>query len=115
MKSLRPRQTYVVFSFLLPGEGTFASSPISASTMFLRQLEKAGTQLVMYLHPWEIDPDQPRMDGPLVSKFRHYLNLERTEQRLQYLLRDFAFAPVVETVQPIREKVQTQAQYGTAR
>ena len=80
----------------------------------MRQLEKAGTQFVMYLHPWEIDPDQPRMEGPLVSRIRHYLNLKGTERRLQYLLRDFAFAPVVDTVQPIREIVQSQAPCGTA-
>lgn len=99
----------------IAGGGYFRLLPYFSSKMFLRHLEKAGTQLVMYLHPWEIDPDQPRMDGPLFSKFRHYLNLKRTEQRLQYLLRDFSFAPVVETVQPIRERIQTQAQYGTAR
>jgi hypothetical protein len=61
------------------------------------------------LHPWEIDPDQPRMDGPWVSKFRHYLNLKRTEKRIQSLLRDFSFAPVVEIVQPIREMIQARA------
>ena len=94
------------------GGGYFRLFPYSASRLFLRQHEKAGTQLVMYLHPWEIDPDQPRMDGPMVSKFRHYLNLKRTEQRLQCLLRDFSFAPVVEIIQPIRELVQSRAQCG---
>ena len=100
--------------FPTPGGGYFRLFPYSASRMFLRQLEKAGTQFVMYLHPWEIDPDQPRMEGPLVSRIRHYLNLKGTERRLQYLLRDFAFAPVVDTVQPIREIVQSQAPCGTA-
>lgn len=99
----------------IAGGGYFRLFPYCASRMFLRQLEKSGAQLVMYLHPWEIDPDQPRMDGPLVSRFRHYLNLKRTEQRLQYLLRDFSFAPVVEIVQPFREMVQARAQCGTAQ
>lgn len=98
--------------FPIAGGGYFRLFPYSASRMLLRQLEKAGTQLVIYLHPWEIDPDQPRMDGPLISKFRHYLNLKRTERRLQYLLRDFSFAPVVEIVQPIREMVQARVQCG---
>ena len=97
-----------------PGGGYFRLLPYSASRMFLRQLEKAGTQFVMYLHPWEIDPDQPRMEGPVLSRLRHYLNLKRTEHRLQCLLRDFAFAPVVETVQPIRDMVQARIQCGTA-
>ncbi len=98
----------------IAGGGYFRFFPYSVSRMFLKHLEKAGTQLVMYLHPWEIDPYQPRMDGPLVSKFRHYFNLRRTEQRLECLLRDFSFAPVVEIVQPIREMVQARAPYGTA-
>lgn len=90
--------------------GYFRLLPYFASRMFLGQLEKAGTQLVMYLHPWEIDPDQPRMNGRLVSKFRHYLNLKKTEPRLQCLLRDFSFAPVVESVHPIRAMAQARAQ-----
>ena len=98
----------------IAGGGYFRLIPYSVSRIFLRQLEKAGTQFVMYLHPWEIDPDQPRMEGAVVSRFRHYLNLKKTEQRLQYLLRDFAFAPVVETVRPIRETVQARARCGTA-
>ncbi|MCS6305634.1 MAG: DUF3473 domain-containing protein [Nitrospira sp.] len=97
----------------IAGGGYFRLFPYSASRIFLRQLEKAGIQLVMYLHPWEIDPDQPRMNGPLVSRFRHYLNLKRTEQRLQFLLRDFSFAPVVEIIQPIRELVQSRVQCGS--
>ena len=47
---------------------------------------------VFYLHPWEIDLEQPRQRAaPFLSRFRHYLNLERTEPRLRRLLRDFAW------------------------
>jgi polysaccharide deacetylase family protein (PEP-CTERM system associated) len=98
----------------IAGGGYFRLFPYSASRMFLRQLEQAGTRCVMYLYPWEIDPDQPRMEGSMVSRFRHYLNLKRTEQRLQYLLRDFSFAPVVEIVEPIRELVQSRAQCSSS-
>ena len=98
-----------------PGGGYFRLLPYSASRMVLRQFEKTGTQFVMYLHPWEIDPDQPRMEGPMVSRFRHYLNLKKTEQRLQYLLRDFSFAPIVEVVEPIRQMVQVRSECGTAQ
>ena len=51
---------------------------------------------VFYLHPWEIDPDQPRMPASRVSRFRHYTNLHRTEARLKRLLTDFRFAPLAE-------------------
>jgi hypothetical protein len=57
----------------------------------------------MYLHPWELDPEQPRMNGPVLSKVRHYLNLGKTEQRLRCLLKDFSFAPINEVIRPIRD------------
>jgi len=45
---------------------------------------------VFYFHPWEIDPAQPRVPGTgLKTRFRHYVNLPRTEPRLRRLLRDF--------------------------
>ena len=90
------------------GGGYFRLLPYAASRMCLKSLERQGAQLVMYLHPWELDPDQPRMDGPMLSKVRHYLNLHKTEQRLKWLLSDFSFAPINEVSQPIREIVQEQ-------
>jgi polysaccharide deacetylase family protein (PEP-CTERM system associated) len=49
---------------------------------------------VFYLHPWEIDPDQPRLPASAFGRFRHYRNLHRTEKRLRALMRDFAFGPL---------------------
>ena len=59
-----------------------------------KMLCKAGADLrtpcIFYIHPWEIDPGQPRQThAPLLSRFRHYLNLQRTEQRFLRLLHDF--------------------------
>ena len=60
---------------------------------------------VFYLHPWEIDPEQPRLEAGRLSRFRHYRNLEHTEGRLRALLRDFRFdtigALVVETLRSV--------------
>lgn len=89
--------------FPVAGGGYFRLLPYATSKSCLRSIEGQGRQLVMYLHPWEIDPEQPRMEGAALSKFRHYLNLEKTEQRLRWLLRDFSFAPISEAIQPIRE------------
>jgi polysaccharide deacetylase family protein (PEP-CTERM system associated) len=50
--------------------------------------------VIFYLHPWEIDPAQPRLHGSLVSRFRHYQNLAKTEPRLRRLLADFRFSSV---------------------
>lgn len=96
------------------GGGYFRLFPYAASRMFLRSLEQQGAQLVMYLHPWELDPEQPRMNGPVLSKVRHYLNLARTEQRLRWLLRDFSFAPVNEVISPVRAIIDSQAEHSHA-
>lgn len=61
-----------------------------------RLLKRVGGErpFMFYLHPWEIDPEQPRISAGMRSRFRHYLNLHRCEARLQRLLRDFPLAPV---------------------
>jgi hypothetical protein len=53
----------------------------------------------VYLHPWEIDPSQPRLKVSRLSRFRHYLNLHKTAARLCRLLRDFSFGPMVEVIE----------------
>ena len=49
---------------------------------------------IFYLHPWEIDPDQPRLPAGRLGRFRHYRNLDETEARLRQLLTDFSFDTV---------------------
>jgi polysaccharide deacetylase family protein (PEP-CTERM system associated) len=95
-----PPSTLNVFGFWLPvaGGGYFRLFPYAASRAFLRQLELQGAQLVFYLHPWEIDPEQPRMRGPWLSQIRHYMNLGKTQMRMSKLLSDFRFAPMRDTV-----------------
>jgi polysaccharide deacetylase family protein (PEP-CTERM system associated) len=55
----------------------------------LNEVERAPA--IFYLHPWEIDPEQPRLHAGLLSRFRHYRNLGDTERRLRLLLRRFTF------------------------
>ena len=55
---------------------------------------------VFYLHPWEIDPDQPKLMTSALGRFRHYRNLGETEARLTQLLRDFEFAPMEQVMLP---------------
>jgi polysaccharide deacetylase family protein (PEP-CTERM system associated) len=57
---------------------------------YINSVEKQSG--IFYFHPWEIDPDQPRQQNlPFKSRFRHYLNLNRVEERLNNLLNDFAW------------------------
>ena len=54
--------------------------------------------MVFYLHPWEIDPGQPRLRAGLLGRLRHYRNLESTESRLERLIQDFAFGSLQEVL-----------------
>lgn len=73
------------------GGGYFRLLPYSASRWLIRQVNRNDRRAAMfYFHPWEVDPDQPRIPGaPLKSRFRHYVNLGRMEAKLDRLCRDF--------------------------
>lgn len=73
------------------GGGYFRLLPYALSRSLIRRVNEADRRpAVFYFHPWEIDPGQPRQrQAPLKARFRHYLNLHRTEPRLRALLGDF--------------------------
>jgi polysaccharide deacetylase family protein (PEP-CTERM system associated) len=73
------------------GGGYFRLFPYSMSRWSIRRVNAIDRQPAMfYFHPWELDPEQPRIKGPgMKARFRHYLNLERTAPRLHRLLADF--------------------------
>ncbi len=87
-------------NFPLAGGGYFRLFPYAATQWGLKRInEKEGKPFVFYLHPWEVDPNQPRMKGAAAkSRFRHYLNLTKTEPRFKKLLKDFEFAPIREAI-----------------
>ena len=64
--------------------------------------------VVFYLHPWEIDPEQPRLRAGSLGQFRHYRNLHLTELRLRRLLREFRF----DTVETVVTKARTAVPHG---
>ncbi len=92
-----PPSTYSVFGHNVPiaGGGYLRLFPLAATLFAIQGLNgREGKPAVVYVHPWEIDPDQPRMRGKMVSRIRHYMNLGKTEPRLVALLNQFEFAPV---------------------
>lgn len=88
-----PVTTIRLFNRKLPigGGGYFRLLPYPLSRWCMRQVNRRdGQACIFYFHPWEIDPDQPRVPGiTLKTRFRHYLNLGRMETRLRSLLKDF--------------------------
>jgi polysaccharide deacetylase family protein (PEP-CTERM system associated) len=75
------------------GGGYFRLFPYAISRWLLaRARREHGAPAIFYMHPWEIDPDQPRQHrAPMRSQLRHYMNLSRTEPRLRRLLRSLAW------------------------
>jgi polysaccharide deacetylase family protein (PEP-CTERM system associated) len=82
------------------GGGYFRLYPLPLTIRWLRQINHdAQRPFVFYVHPWEIDPDQPRIDnGSRLSRFRHYVNVSHTERRIEALLEHFRFAPIGDVV-----------------
>jgi len=78
----------------LGGGGYLRLLPARLLSGRLGRLERRGLPGCIYLHPWELDPDQPRPGLRGLKAFRHYLNLARTERKLRYLLERHPFRPM---------------------
>ncbi len=91
-----------LFGHNLPvaGGGYFRLYPARLTLRLLAQINRRDRRPFMfYLHPWELDPDQPRLPCSLRSRFRHYQNLDSTERKLHRLLSTFCFGPLSQSLQ----------------
>jgi polysaccharide deacetylase family protein (PEP-CTERM system associated) len=95
-----PLSTYRLGSFNIPcGGGVyFRLLPYRLLRSMFRQLNQRGEPIIFYLHPWELDPDQPRIRLPGALALRHYWALGRTAARLTQLLQDFRFGTMQEAL-----------------
>ena len=88
-----PPTTIMLLGRNLPaaGGGYFRLLPYPLSRWCMNRVnEQDGQPCIFYFHPWELDPGQPRQEGiSLKTRFRHYVNLSRMEQRIGALLKDF--------------------------
>ena len=75
------------------GGGYLRLLPYWLTRYGLRRAARQGVPLITYLHPWEMDPDQPRLPGRLLSRFRHYTNLARMSDRLRSLCHWVDYVP----------------------
>lgn len=80
------------------GGAYFRIYPYALTWTAFRSINRAGKPAVFYLHPWELDPDHPRIPLPGRIALTHYVNLGATVGRLRRLLRDFSFAPMREVL-----------------
>jgi polysaccharide deacetylase family protein (PEP-CTERM system associated) len=93
-----PPTTWRVLRMNLPAAGGayFRIFPYALVRAALRQSEARGVPGVFYLHPWEVDPGQPRLEVSWTARLRHYTGLHRTIPRLARLLGEFRFTTIAE-------------------
>src|SRR2546425_8230555 len=76
------------------GGAYFRIYPYFVTRTHFRALEPGGRPLVFYLHPWELDPDHPRVPFYWKARLTHYVNLRSAGRKLRRLFRDFQFIPL---------------------
>lgn len=86
------------FTMPISGGAYFRIYPYQVTKQAIRSVNRSGQPVTFYLHPWELDPDHPRIDVPRRIALTHYFNLGATERRLRRLLRDFDMAPMKEVL-----------------
>jgi polysaccharide deacetylase family protein (PEP-CTERM system associated) len=82
----------------LSGGAYFRLYPYAISRANIRAAERAGRPVVFYLHPWELDPDHPRVQFHWKAWLTHYANLRSTRTKFERLLGEFAFGPLGEVL-----------------
>ncbi len=82
------------FTMPISGGAYFRIYPYQVTKQAIKAVNRQREPVTFYLHPWELDPDHPRIDVPRRIALTHYFNLGATERRLKKLLRDFKLAPM---------------------
>jgi len=101
-----PASTVRIAGVNLPiaGGGYFRLLPYGWARWGIRRVNLVeGKPVVFYLHPWELDPEQPRMNVGATTRIRHYAGLRQTTQRLRRLLDDFRFDSVATVLKLVQE------------
>jgi polysaccharide deacetylase family protein (PEP-CTERM system associated) len=81
------------------GGGYLRLFPYQFTRWAIRRINAVeGQPAMVYFHPWELDPDQPRISAPMKSRLRHYTNLGGMQMKIERLLRDFRFSTVTDVL-----------------
>jgi len=95
------------------GGGYLRLLPKRLPARALASADRNGFPGMIYLHPWELDPDQPVLPMSRVSRFRHRVGLRRAEGKLRWLLQRFRFASVRQRLEALEANVQETYAYGS--
>lgn len=91
-----PVSTLRIFKFNIPisGGGYFRILPYQFIQWGIREINKQGHPVIFYIHPWELDINQPKIKIKGLNRIRHYINLGKSEQRLKEFLSEFKFSSI---------------------
>jgi len=97
------------FNVPVAGGGYFRLFPLAWSRRMLLRANRENRPFLMYLHPWEFDPAQPRLGiGSRITQFRHYVNLSSTEYKLARLLSEFRFGRLSDVLASVAAGAQAK-------
>lgn len=86
----------------IAGGGYLRLLPAGFVSRGIRRVNQSeGQPAVVYFHPWELDAEQPRISASWKSRFRHYLNLDKMERKVSYLLKRHRFVPLNKVLQQV--------------
>jgi polysaccharide deacetylase family protein (PEP-CTERM system associated) len=92
-----PRKPHLPFA----GGGYFRLYPYWLTRRGIAAWNRRGVPVMVYVHPWEFDPDQPRLNGgDRIRRFKHYVNLDINREKFARLLQDFSFGPCRDYLAP---------------
>lgn len=111
-----PLATTRIFQYPVPaaGGGYLRQLPFSVIRRAFREATERGEPAVFYIHPWEIDPDQPRLPVSGLNRIRHYRGLSEALSRVDRLLAEFHFGTIQEYLPRLEPVVAIQAAAGAA-
>jgi len=105
-----PLATTRFFNYPIPaaGGGYLRQFPLAVIRRAFREATERGEPATFYIHPWEIDPDQPRLPVSAVNRVRHYRGLAGTVGRIETLLDEFAFGTIASYLPRLRAPATTR-------
>jgi polysaccharide deacetylase family protein (PEP-CTERM system associated) len=87
------------------GGGYLRFLPLAYTDWAFHQIEDDHQRVVVYFHPWELDPEQPRIQARLKSRFRHYSNLKGMQAHVEHLLENYSFVPFRDVVAQEKDRL----------
>ena len=111
-----PLATTSIFRYPVPaaGGGYLRQFPLSIIRRAFREASARTEPATFYIHPWEIDPRQPRLPVSVLNRIRHYRGLESTLDRIDTLLEEFTFATIASYLPVLEEHDPTLLKAGAA-